>query len=158
MTRKTSSETHDRDTGADHRLEISLTGLSFAGEAAPLARRLERLPGVQEALTNPITERAVVRFDPTMTDVGEVFTVLETSGLDSADHLVRRHAAVPGCVCGNCRQRLDARLAEIDGVEAVIFNTDEKSVTLEYVPSRTDADLLTRVLTSDSKACRSAAG
>jgi len=157
MIQKPRTETGDPLAGRDHRLEISMAGLPFAGAAAPLARQIERLAGVHEALINQITERAVVRFDPAATAVGEIFAVLETLGLESADRLVRLHAVAPGCMCRNCRERLEARFDEIDGVEAVIFNTDETSVTLEYVPSRTDADLLTRALTtSDSKACDAA--
>jgi len=152
------TETYDPAGGADHRLEVSVAGLPCAGEAAPLARRLEHLPGVLEALINPITERAVIRFDPAITDVEEVFAMLGTLGVDGADRLVRRHAPAPGCTCPGCSERLKARLAGIEGVEAVIVNAGEKSVTLEYVPSRTDAALVTRVLAvSDTKVCDSEA-
>lgn len=150
------TEAHDSRAEADHRLDVSVAGLSCAGDAAPLARRLERLPGVREALVNPITERAVVRFDPAGTDIGEIFGVLERLGIAARDRLVRWHAPAPGCTCAGCSERLKGRLTALAGVEAVVLNADEKGVTLEYVPSRTDPDLLGRALTvADPTTCAS---
>ncbi len=141
-------------TRTDHRLEISITELSCAAESAPLARRLERLAGVREAIVNPITERAVVRFDAELTNTADIFGVLQRLGVDAGAKLVRLHAPVLGCMCDDCRQRLEERLAGVAGVEAVHLNTDEKSVTVEYVPSRTDARGLREALTgADSTDC-----
>lgn len=137
---------------AGHRLEVSVAGLSCAGDAAPLARRLERLPGVREALVNPITERGVIDFDPSTGGVEEILGVLEKLGIDGGGHVVRWHAPAPGCTCDGCRERLGTRLRALPGVEAVILNPDEKSVTVECVPSKTRLDLLAEALTSPEPA------
>lgn len=157
MIQNTGTEASDSHDGGDHRLDLSVSGLSCAGDAAPLARRIERLPGVREALINPITERAVVRFDPGRTDIAEILRAMERLGIGAGDRLVRWHAPAPGCTCAGCSERLEARLNALAGVEMVILNPDEKSVTLEYVPSRTDTDLLGEALTvADPSACDSA--
>lgn len=132
----------------EHRLELSVTGPSSADGAAPLAVRLERLPGVLEALVNPITERAVVRFDPFTADTTKILDVLESLGIDARNRLARWHAPAPGCTCPGCQERLEATLGGLTGVEAVVLNQDEQSVTVEYVPSRSDQAMLYRALTT----------
>jgi copper chaperone CopZ len=130
-----------------HRLELSVTGLACAGDAAPLAVRLKRLAGVLEALVNPVTERAVVRFDPSVTDLAKIFRVLEGGASGARDLLARWHAPAPGCMCAGCREQLKDTLGRLAGVEAVVRNPDEHSVTVEYVPSRSDEAALCRALT-----------
>ena len=50
------------------RLEIPVVNLSSAGAAASLAARIKRFAGVHSAAVNPITERAVITYDPAVTD------------------------------------------------------------------------------------------
>lgn len=57
-------------------MNLSIGQLSCAGAAAPLARRIEQLPGVREATVNPITERAVIFFDPAVIDVAGIVRAL----------------------------------------------------------------------------------
>ena len=146
---------HGEDVGAatvvderDHRIELSLAGLGCAGEAAPLARQIERLAGVLEAIVNPITERAVVRFDPSATDVPSILRLLETRGWKTADRLARWHVPLPRMSCPRCRQELEDAISGFPGVGGVVMREGPASATVELVPSRTDLDALCRFLLS----------
>ena len=150
-------KTISRET--EHRLELSVVGLSCAGDAAPLAARLKRIPGVLDALVNPITEHAVVCIDPVVTDVSEIFEVLDQLGIAATGRLVRRHFEVPGGTCPHCGERLETALGRVDGIEAVVLNPDEGCVTVEYVPNRLDDDTLREALTTAAAAsCKSEDG
>ncbi|MFV1986903.1 MAG: cation transporter [Gemmatimonadota bacterium] len=141
---------------AEHRLELSVVGLSCAGDAAPVAARLKRIPGVLDALVNPITEHAVVCIDPALADVSEIFRVLDGIGIGVTRRLVRRHFEVPGGTCPHCGERLEAALRRVDGIEAVVLNVDEGNATVEYVPNRLDDETLREALTTAAAAsCKS---
>ena len=71
------------------RLEIGVGDLSCAGSAAPIASRIRRIPGVTEAVVNPITQRATITFDPGAVGAEEIvhqpFVALErTEHVDPA--------------------------------------------------------------------------
>lgn len=66
------------------RHELSAAGLSCAGDAPVLARKLEKLPGVVAALVNPVTETAYI-------DVEE-----GTFSLEDATRVMREFGCRPG--------------------------------------------------------------
>ena len=88
------------------RIELSVAGLSCAGDAAPLARWLEQLPGVREAMVNPVTERAVVVFDPGTVGIEAIIGVLEERGVDVGRTVARWRLKVPGLKCASCVRRI----------------------------------------------------
>ncbi len=140
------------DATRDHRIELSVAGLSFGDEAAPLARRLERIEGVHQALLNPITERAVLEFDPKIGLERIVGLLDERQGLETANRLVRWHAPLRGGTCAQCRERLVRALSVVPGVEGVVLNPEAGTVTVEYVPSHTDTVALGRTLSTSRDA------
>lgn len=82
MTRTISTD-HNVPTANTQRSEycqIRITGLTCAGDAVGLERRLQRLNGVVTAMVNPITEQAYVDFDPAVTNIGNLVTAITAAG------------------------------------------------------------------------------
>ena len=123
------------------RLEVPVTGLACAGDAAPLAARLERLPGVREAMVNPITERAVVVFDPGAIGAEEIVRSFEESeDIEVGRAVARWHLQVAGVTCPSCVRRIERSVGAVPGVHGAIVNVATGDLTLEYTPRRTDLD------------------
>ncbi len=129
-----------------HRVELSVEGLSCAGEAAPLADRLKRIAGVQDAIVNPITERAVVRFDPDRAHVDAIVEVLVKRGLQTGDRIARLHAPIAEVDCASCRRGIEGSLRQVPGVGGVTVRSDGGGVTVVFVPALTDVAALRRHL------------
>src|SRR5581483_6062675 len=120
------------------RIELSVAGLSCPGDAAPLAARLERLPGVREAMVNPVTERAVVAFDPGTIGIKAIIGVLEEWGIDVGRTVARWRLKVPGLKCASCVQRIEQAVEQVPGVYDASVNLATETLTVEYTPKRTD--------------------
>ena len=120
------------------RVELSVAGLSCAGEAAPLAARLEQLPGVREAMVNPVTERAVVAFDPGTVGIEAIIGVLEERGVDVGRTVARWHLKLPGLKCASCVQRVERAVLRVPGVHDGNVNLATETLTIEYTPKHTD--------------------
>ncbi len=115
-----------------------MAGLPRPGEAAPLAQRLERVEGVREVVVNPVTERAVVVFDPGRIGVEEIVRLLEAEGLEVGRSLARWHLRVEGVTCPSCVPRIERAVAGVGGVHGATVNLATGDLTVEYSPRRTD--------------------
>ena len=121
------------------RLEIGVGDLSCAGSAAPLAARIKRIPGVREAVVNPITQRATITFDPGAVGAEEiVHRIAETEGADVGRSIARWHLQIGGVTCGSCVERIERSVQAIPGVHNATVNVAADSLTVEYAPRRTD--------------------
>lgn len=123
------------------RLEIGVGDLSCAGSAAPMASRIRRIPGVTEAVVNPITQRATITFDPGAVGAEEiVHQLIETEGADVGRSIARWHLQVGGVTCGSCVARIERAVQAVPGVHNAIVNVAADSLTVEYAPRRTDLE------------------
>lgn len=123
------------------RLEIGVGDLSCAGSAAPIASRIRRIPGVTEAVVNPITQRATITFDPGAVGAEEiVHQLIETEGADVGRSIARWHLQVGGVTCGSCVARIERAVQAVPGVHNAIVNVAADSLTVEYAPRRTDLE------------------
>jgi Cu+-exporting ATPase len=120
------------------RIELSVADLSCAGEAAPLAARLEQLPGVREAIVNPVTERALVVFDPGTIGIEAIIGVLEERGVDVGRTVARWRLRVPGLKCPSCVRRIEQAVLRVPGVHDGSVNLATETLTIEYTPKHTD--------------------
>ena len=61
-------------------LQVRVTGMTCAAEAAGLAHALNQCEGVTEAVVNPLTERAYVTYEPLVVDVASIETMIQSAG------------------------------------------------------------------------------
>lgn len=121
------------------RLEIGVGDLSCAGNAAPLAARVKRIPGVTDAVVNPITQRATITFDPGQVGAEEiVHQIAAERGADVGRSVARWHLQIGGVTCGSCVERVERAVQAVPGVHNAIVNVAADSLTIEYAPRRTD--------------------
>ncbi|MBI4501129.1 MAG: heavy metal translocating P-type ATPase, partial [Gemmatimonadetes bacterium] len=131
------------------RVELPVGELSCAGAAAPLAARIRRLPGVHDALVNPITQRAVVVFDPGVTGVEGIVRAVEDEGVEVGRAIARWHLQVAGLRCGSCVRRVERAVEAVAGVHGATMNLATESVTIEYTPRHTDLGAVRAAVASE---------
>src|SRR5680860_739329 len=59
--------------------KFGVTGMTCAGEAAGLERRLHQRPGILKATVNPITECAYITYDPASIDPPALISAIEAA-------------------------------------------------------------------------------
>lgn len=101
--------------------ELDIEGMMCASCVRRLERKLEQVPGVEDAQVNLATERATVRYDPRQTNVGALIHAVESAGYTCR----ARAAEVPpsetiltidGMTCASCVRRVERSLAKVEGV------------------------------------------
>ncbi len=68
---------------------LPVTGMTCAACARTIERTLQKVPGVQDASVNLVTNRATVRFDPSRADVSNLKKAVRDVGYGVLE-LVRR--------------------------------------------------------------------
>src|SRR5688572_3450797 len=69
--------------GTTERVDLPVTGMTCAACAARIERSLGKSDGVSEASVNLATERAMIRFDPAVTDVSRIVETIRGAGYDA---------------------------------------------------------------------------
>jgi len=70
-------------TKQSERIDLPVTGMTCAACAARIERSLSKAEGVEEASVNLATERAMVRFDPDVTQVDRIVETIRSAGYDA---------------------------------------------------------------------------
>ena len=79
------TETKPVGSGTDEleRIDLPITGMTCAACAARIEKSLGRSEGVSEATVNLASERATVRFNPSVTDVEKIVGTIRDTGYDA---------------------------------------------------------------------------
>jgi Cu+-exporting ATPase len=114
-------------------LTLPITGMTCANCVATVERNLKKLDGVQTAVVNLSSERAMVEFNPVLLGLSDIITRVERTGYGvatgDAELMIKRLAD------DNDARRLEAALSKIEGVlEAHVSYTTEKA-RIRYVPT-----------------------
>jgi Cu+-exporting ATPase len=114
-------------------LTLPITGMYCANCVTTIERNLKKVNGVQTAVVNLSSERAVVQFDPSTAGMGDMIARIERAGYGiasgEADLIITRLAD------DNDARRLEKVLQKVEGVlEAQVSLTNEHA-RVKYVPT-----------------------
>ncbi len=114
-------------------LTLPITGMYCANCVTTIERNLKKVNGVQTAVVNLSSERALVQFDPSAAGLGEMIARVERAGYGiatgEADLIIKRLAD------DNDARRLEKVLQKLEGVlEAQVSLTNERA-RIKYVPT-----------------------
>jgi copper chaperone CopZ len=121
-------------------VELPVSGLPEGPAAGSLAARLRDLVGVSKVIASPITERAVVLFDPGAIGIDRIILAFEAEGLDVDRTLARWHLRVGGLTCARCARRIEDAVGHLPGVRAAIVNSATESLAVEFIPGQMDLE------------------
>jgi len=132
-------------------LTLPVTGMTCANCVAAVERNIKKLDGVDSAVVNLSSERAIVEFDPALLELGALIARVERAGYGiaagEADLVIKRLAD------DNDARRLEKALLALNGVlEAQVNFTTEKA-RVRYVPTvATQAEIRRAVSSSGFEA------
>ncbi len=114
-------------------LTLPITGMTCANCVATVERNLKRMDGVQSAVVNLSSERAMVDFDPLKLGLNDLIARVERAGYGvatgEADLMIKRLAD------DNDAHRLEVALRKLEGVlEAQVSLATEKA-RVRYIPT-----------------------
>ena len=114
-------------------LTLPITGMYCANCVSTIERNMKKVNGVQNAVVNLSSERALVQFDPSATGLDEIIARVQRAGYGIATgdaDLIIKHLADDSDA-----RRLEKALRKIEGViEASVSITTERA-RVKYVPT-----------------------
>lgn len=132
------------------RLDVSVGRPLHGANVPSLAHRIREIPGVHEALVNPITERALVHFDPGVVGAEEILRqIAQTMDMAVGRSIARWHLQIGGVTCGSCVVRIERAVADVPGVHGAVVNVAADSLTVEYTPRDTDLEAVRAAVSAE---------
>ncbi|MFN2119404.1 MAG: cation transporter, partial [Anaerolineales bacterium] len=114
-------------------LTLPITGMYCANCVNTIERNLKKVAGVDSAVVNLASERAVVQFDPREAQLGDLVARVVRAGYGiasgEADLLIRRLAD------DNDARRLERALAGLEGVLHATVSLATEHARIKYVPT-----------------------
>ncbi|EFH86106.1 heavy metal translocating P-type ATPase [Ktedonobacter racemifer] len=117
-------------------MEFSVRGMDCAECTQHVQYALSALPGVQEAQVYLSSEKAVVRYDPTVVNTSAFRQAVEGAGYTLVLPLRTVEMKIAGMDCTECTQHVQHALATLPGVaSAQVYLSSEKAV-IQYDPTQ----------------------
>jgi Cu+-exporting ATPase len=123
--------------GATTELTLPIGGMTCASCVRRVERALQKVDGVAEAGVNLATERATVKYDPSLVTLDSLKAAVERAGYTVPTEEVS--LPIEGMTCASCVRRVEKGLAKLPGVESVAVNLATEQATVKYNPAMVGA-------------------
>lgn len=133
-------------TGTSQIKQITLpvTGMTCANCVLTVERNLKKVVGVEHAVVNLSSERAVVDFDPSKATLDDLVSRIRRAGYDvatgTADLIIQRMAD------SNDAARLEKTLKQVEGVLEAQVNFGAERAHVKYIPTIVSQSELRKVI------------
>ncbi len=119
-------------------LELPIQGMDCMECSQHVQHALCALPGVADAQVYLASEKAVVRYDPTVVDMNAFRQAVAGAGYTLSLPLRTVELKIAGMDCTECTEHVKHALSHLSGVEeAQVFLSSEKAI-VRYDPAQTD--------------------
>ncbi len=115
------------------KIELAISGMHCASCAINLEKGLSSTDGVSNAQVNFGTGKAVVEYDPAVTNPETLTRTVEKTGYGVINEQVT--IRIGGMTCAICVQTIEAALKSLDGIVAVTVNLGTERAYVTYNPS-----------------------
>ncbi len=115
-------------------ITIPIKGMSCAGCASRIEKKLASLNGVDQATVNFGAESATVDYHPTSVSPDIILNTVESIGFEVP--YIKKNLSIEGMICASCVSRVEKKLKELNGVVNAQANLASEKVAIEYLGSR----------------------
>jgi len=135
-----------KGSGAATTLTLGLTGMSCASCAAKIEKGLIGLNGLVKASVNFAAEKAVIEYDASRVNQGDVISVIKGLGYGVLSSKVTLH--IGGMSCASCAAKIEKALLDVGGVVSASVNFAAEEAQVEFTPSAHAEQQIKKAVTS----------
>jgi Cu+-exporting ATPase len=121
-------------------VSLRILGMTCASCAQRIERKLQSLEGVRDAGVNFAAEKVMVEYDSRQVNLGQLVKIIEDLGYTVETETAR--FKVLKMTCASCAQRIEKKLAAMEGVLEASINLAGEKAVITYIPSLTHASIL----------------
>ena len=125
-------------------ISLVIKGMSCASCSARIENKVGSLKGVSSAKVNFAAETAKVEFNPEIIQAEQFPGEIEKLGFEVP--LTSQIFPVGGMTCASCVSRVENKLSSLPGVSDVKVNLATEQVSIKYLPTLTNFDVLKETL------------
>jgi Cu+-exporting ATPase len=114
---------------------LSVTGMTCASCVAHVEEALKGVPGVERAVVNLATGKAMVDYDPDQASLIAMKKAVDDIGYEVV--LNTANLQVTGMTCASCVEHIQKAVGDLPGVAKVVVNLASNSARVEYEPAIT---------------------
>jgi P-type Cu+ transporter len=144
MSTRTARPEQGEVTGEGRRVTLPVRGMTCAACVGRVERGLAAVAGTNEVSVNLATHRASLKFDPTETGLADLVDAVKRTGYEVA--ITRTRLNVPGLEMATDPERVERRVAEVEGVLAVSANIAAEEIFVEHLEGVVTTDDLARAV------------
>ena len=112
---------------------LPITGMTCANCVAAIERSVNKLGGVEKTVVNLVNERALVEYDPGLTNLPEILQRVQRAGYGIAEGEVS--LLVPGLRDPADGVRIEKALSSLEGLESITANITISKVNIQFIPT-----------------------
>jgi P-type Cu+ transporter len=129
-----------------NRIDISINGMSCAGCASKVEKKLGAVEGVIEAGVNFATKKATVLYN---TDKAKPFDFIDKiSGMGYEVPREKATFSIQGMSCASCVNKIQKALNNLDGVIEASINFATEKASIDYIPTLIDISNIKKIVSS----------
>ena len=128
------------------RAHLEISGMSCATCSGTVEDALQAVEGVEEASANYATDEGTVAYDPTATDLAEIYAAIDAAGYEAAAESVE--LTVLGMSCSTCVASVTDAVEGLAGVIEADANFATDEATVRYNPVDTSVAEITGAIES----------
>ncbi|MCM3238224.1 heavy metal translocating P-type ATPase [Heyndrickxia oleronia] len=113
--------------------QIPIIGMTCAACANRIEKGLNKMDGIEEANVNFALEKAIVKYRPEVTNLGEMEKKINSLGYEVESE--KADFNLVGMTCAACANRIEKTLNKLDGVKNATVNFALETGIVEYNPS-----------------------
>lgn len=136
------------------KVTLNISGMTCADCVRRVEEGLQRAPGVQKAVVNFATEKALIEYDPAVVSIIGLQDVVRDLGYDAfpdtsllMEGQNKITISVGGMTCAACVRRVENALREVEGVSDASVNLATSRATVTHAPQWGGLAALERAVT-----------
>jgi Cu+-exporting ATPase len=117
-------------------LEIPVTGMECASCALTVEKAIREVPGIEQANVNFASEKALVSYDPSLTEPRAIAEAVRSAGYQPGGATMQ--IGIRGMSCASCVHRVEKTLSMVPGVLQASVNLSTEEARVTYLPGMVD--------------------
>lgn len=129
---------------ANKKVDIDVLGMTCASCSARVEKALNKQDGVNNAVVNLLSNRAVIEFDDEKISKGDLIKTIEKTGYQVPTD--KKTLLVEGMTCAACSTRVEKMLNKVDGVTKASVNLSTNKAIVEFPSGTVDIETLIKAV------------
>jgi Cu+-exporting ATPase len=126
------------------KIQLPIIDMNCSSCAINIEREIKKLPGIERAIVNYVTEIAYVDYNVEETNTEEIINTIKRAGYKTGRSVLK--LGINGMHCGSCVTKIEKELKQSSGVISASVDLGTESAIINYVPGLISVNEIKKVI------------